>query len=469
MNANVLRLSKWVHVYERSGIIALYHTLNIDVVYLGVELKGLVSSLHYGTTLEYLLMTYPQYGDELPQLLRDLADQMMVVPLFEDDEELFVEKKHQALFPVGVETLYLLLTDTCNLRCTYCFMLDGMPDGYRRKSMTWKTAKAAVDMFFSNVRKNQPIYKRSLKSINFFGGEPLINFRLIQKVVEYVEGSYAEEMEASGETFIYSIVTNGTLITEEMAEYFAQHPRFNVTVSIDGDGPIHDRSRVFRNGSGSFEVTLRGLRMLKAAGCSKISLSCTVGEHNKNHLDQLLSLNDEFGFLSINLNPLLDTEHSRVNTEHAAAVNERMIQYFVKAREVGVYEDRIMRKVRPFLSKRIHAFDCQATGHQIVCSPDGRLGVCHEGVGMSNYFFAQVHPDFDFHNNVVIQEWGTRTPFNMPQCHGCEAIGVCGGGCAYGAQLRHGSIWSVDDRFCGHSLTTLEWIIWDIYAQSQSS
>ncbi|MGB5018595.1 MAG: radical SAM protein [Candidatus Moraniibacteriota bacterium] len=463
----VLRLSKWVQEYERGGIVALYHTLNIDVVYLCAEMKALVASLRYGTTINHLIATHPQYADEIPELIQDLVEQGMVVRFDEDDEAVFIAKKQRALFPIGIETLYLLLTESCNMRCTYCFILDGMPEDYRLNSMSWETAKVAIDAFFANIWKNPPIYKKSLKSINFFGGEPLINFRLIQKVVEYVEATYAVEMDAAGESFIYSLITNGTMITREMAEYFSEHPRINVTVSIDGMQAVHDQKRVFRNGSGSFDDALRGLHFLKAAGCSKISLSCTVAEHNMDYLDQLLMLHQEFGFLSVNLNPLLDTEQSQVSPEYMLAVNERMISYFMKAREVGVYEDRVMRKIRPFISKRIHAFDCQATGHQLVCSPTGRLGVCHEGVGMSNYFFAQVSSDFDFHGHPVIQEWGRRTPLNMPQCYGCEAIGVCGGGCAYGAHLRHGSIWSVDDRFCGHSLTTLQWIIWDIYSQSQ--
>jgi uncharacterized protein len=462
----VLRLSKWVRRYERDGILALYHVLNIDVLYLDAGLGELVSSFQYGTTLEHLCTTYPQYADQLSELIDVLVGQGMVVGFVEDDEALFTEKKHQAVLPVGMETMYLLLTDACNLRCSYCFMLDGMPEDYRHSSMNWETAKVAVDMFFENVRRNPPEYKRSMKVINFYGGEPLINFRVIRKVVEYVEKTYVAEMEATGENFIFSMVTNGTLIDEEIAAYLAAHPKISLTLSLDGLEWVNDRMRIYKDGSGTFADVIRGLRLLKAAGRKSISLSCTLDQHNIDHLDQLLELHREFGFLSVNLNPLLDTGKSQVSSEYMATMNDRMIQYFKKARALGLYEDRMMRKVRPFISKRIHAFDCQATGHQIVCSPDGKLGVCHEGIGMKNYFFAPASSDFDFHGHAVIREWGARTPLNMPQCHDCSAIGICGGGCAYGAQLRNGSIWSMDDRFCLHSLATLEWIIWDIYAQS---
>lgn len=179
----------------------------------------------------------------------------------------------------------------------------------------------------------------------------------------------------------------------------------------------------------------------------------------------LVCSRDEFGLLAINLNPLLDTEQEKVDGAYLAKVNARIIEYFLLARQKGVYEERMMRKIKPFVSHRVRPFDCQATGGQVVCSPDGQLGICQEGLGMKNYFFGKASHDFDFCNHPVAQEWGKRSPLNMPQCFNCSAIGICGGGCAYGAFLRNGSIWSVDNRFCEHSLTTLRWIIWDIYDQ----
>ncbi len=91
------------------------------------------------------------------------------------------------------------------------------------------------------------------------------------------------------------------------------------------------------------------------------------------------------------------------------------------------------------------------------------LGVCQEGIGYKDFFFGQVYREFDFHNHPVIREWNERSPLNMPQCHNCYAIGVCGGGCAFSAWLRNGSIWSIDSRFCIHSRKTLDWLVWDLY------
>ena len=142
-----------------------------------------------------------------------------------------------------------------------------------------------------------------------------------------------------------------------------------------------------------------------------------------------------------------------------------MLEYFEKARKIGLYEDRIMRKVRSISNRVLHPFDCRATGEQLAISPDGSLGVCHEGVGCKNFFFEKVSKNFVFEINSLIKEWSKRSPLTMPQCFSCPSIGLCGGGCAYSAFLRHGTIWSVDDKFCKHSLAVLDWIIWDIYKQ----
>ena len=94
--------------------------------------------------------------------------------------------------------------------------------------------------------------------------------------------------------------------------------------------------------------------------------------------------------------------------------------------------------------------------------------VIYGNIGSEIWSSAQ-SPDFSVARDKLISEiaeWGHRSPLNMPQCFDCSAIGTCGGGCAYGAMLRNGSIWSLDDRFCVHSLKTLEWMIWDLYENS---
>jgi uncharacterized protein len=362
-----------------------------------------------------------------------------------------------------METLYLIVADKCNLRCTYCFVLNNMPDGYRQTIMSFPVAKEAIDMFFRNLSMNPPQYSNKFKAIYFYGGEPFINFPVIKSSVEYIESAYAEQVCAMGDKFRISIVTNGTLVTEEIAKFIAARKNIHVAISIDGPQEVHDVMRKCENGKGSFADAMRGLQFFKEAGKNDVAISSTVSGHNIDKLPLLLELNHQHGFVSINLNPLNETANSPVSKSYMRKVSQKMLEYFELARKEGVYEDRVMRKVRAFTNKRIHTHDCHGLGSQLVCSPDGQLGVCHEGIGTRQFFLGRVSKEFDFHNNSTITEWKTRTPLNMPQCFDCPAIGVCGGGCAYGAWLRNGSIWAVDDRFCTHSLITLRWLIWDLF------
>jgi len=202
---------------------------------------------------------------------------------------------------------------------------------------------------------------------------------------------------------------------------------------------------------------------LHVAGRKDINISATIDDHNVDGLGDLLTLHKQYQFQTVNFNLLLDTAERTVDSAYTEHATMRMLEYFEKAREIGLYEDRIMRKVRAMSKGVLHPFDCRATGAQVAISPDGSLGVCHEGVGCKNFFFGSVSNDFVFTDNPLIQEWGRRSPLTMPQCFDCPSLGLCGGGCAYSAYLRHGTIWAIDDKFCKHSLAVLKWLIWDVY------
>lgn len=463
-----LRLSRWTFIFRQKGIndIALYHSLNVDVVFLEKKFKKIVDLLKLGTTLNFLIKKHCTHDKKIiVQIIKTLLKEGFIVDCASDDTEILNRKRDQYIRPVGSETLYLMLTDQCNLRCSYCFINNNMPHDYECRSMNLSTAKKAIDIYFENISRNPIVFKKSTKTIFLYGGEPLLNFNMIKKCVEYIEKVYKNEVMEMGKKFRLSLITNGTLIDESIANFLAKHKNISIGISLDGNKDTNDQKRKYQGGSGTFENIMRGFSLLRKAGCNNISISCTVDNHNTDNLKSLLDLNEKYEFAAINMNIVLDTEKEMVGKKYMKKASKNLLDYFALAREKGVYEDRIMRKLKAFISNKIHAFDCQATGNQIVCSPDGQIGLCHEGIGAKNFFFASINEDFDFHNNPLVKEWNTRSPLNMPQCFDCSAIGLCGGGCTYGAWLRNGSIWSVDNRFCAHSLLTLEWLIWDLYKQ----
>jgi uncharacterized protein len=148
-------------------------------------------------------------------------------------------------------------------------------------------------------------------------------------------------------------------------------------------------------------------------------------------------------------------------------VSDELLKFFDTHRNTDVVESRILRKVEAFIKHEPHINDCGACGNQIVVAPDGQVGICQDGLGEEKFFIGEIY-NFSFSANPQIQEWAIRSPFNMDVCLDCHALGICGGGCPYGASLRHETIWDMDDRFCVHSKTSLEWLVWDLYSQMVS-
>lgn len=168
------------------------------------------------------------------------------VPLVSEDEVV-------KLLSQGIMQLCLEVTEACNMRCKYCAYSGGYPYNRRHGSryMDFGTAKAAIDYFLPRASSEEGV------AIGFYGGEPLLNFKLIRECVEYIKS-----LEL-GKTLRFSLTTNLTLLTEEILDYFTEEG-FNLTVSLDGPQTEHDRNRIFKNGEGSFAKVMENLQRIYA-------------------------------------------------------------------------------------------------------------------------------------------------------------------------------------------------------------
>lgn len=166
------------------------------------------------------------------------------------------EHPYSELLPYALQTrlgnLILQVTQNCNLRCEYC-VYSGNYDtrGHTNKRMTFEVAKKAIDYFVDHSKERNKIF------IGFYGGEPLLEFELIKKCVEYINNI------CDGKDVGYIMTTNGTLITDEMIDFFIEH-EFRITISVDGPREIHNRSRVFANREeGSFDTMIKNIERIK--------------------------------------------------------------------------------------------------------------------------------------------------------------------------------------------------------------
>jgi uncharacterized protein len=456
-----LRFSRFAHLLEKDGVGAFWHSLKLELVFVKEPLMTLIQEFRYGATADKILSQVRERDKkrDLEQLIPTLTQVEILVPIHHDEMAVLKETQEFNL-RVSIGILYLLLTDACNFRCKYCFIENALPSSHKFSMMTQETAKAALDFFVKCLKKNPQKDQSKEKTIIFYGGEPLTNREVFRFALEYIRT--LQEEEKLPRALKIALITNGSLIDEEISELIAKH-EVRPSISIDGPPEIHDQLRKNIQGEGTFHQALRGYKMLQQKKVP-VSISCTIGPHNLDSLERVFRwFVEHLGVQSMGFNLLLEAPGVKADLEYAKKANNKLIQCYKMARKYGIYEDRIMRKVRSFVEKRPHFIDCGGCGRQLVVSPDGKVGPCQAYLSTKKYFVGDLGGKFNPFQDSTFIEWSKRSPLSMPQCLDCEALGICGGGCAYNAEMRDGSMWAADKLFCVHSKETLRWLIWDLY------
>ncbi len=453
-----LRFSHFCHPFHEAEVVALYHSLTHQTVFLPLSLYRTVQkSVDTGDDLR---------ETEYKNIALSLIHQGMLVSLGYSEKAAIEAVQNVSLGKPSFGILYLLLTDACNLRCTYCFIEGAMPTKTVLRWMTPETAVRAIRLFANTMAKNPPDRKIGHPTVVFYGGEPLLNQKTFVAAVEEITRlKYTGELPDS---LSITLITNGTAVTDRMVAVIKEHA-ISVSVSLDGPKEMHDRNRFFADGRGSFGRIQRSLRKLQDAGVN-LSISCTINEANLERLDDVFRwIVFDLGIRGLGFNLLIDTPGTpQTDGSYAQRATEKIIACYEIARREGVYEDRVMRKVNAFVQRKLHVADCGGYGNQLAITPDGKIGPCQAFVSSGQFFPGDVRDtEFDPFSDSTFLEWSRRSPFNMPNCYFCEAVGLCGGGCAYNAALKGKSIWEKDPNFCIHSKTLLRWLIWDLFRKTK--
>ncbi|KKP79728.1 MAG: Radical SAM additional 4Fe4S-binding domain protein [Candidatus Moranbacteria bacterium GW2011_GWF2_35_39] len=361
--------------------------------------------------------------------------------------------------------MYIISTDQCNLRCEYCAIIHKFNQNYVSTRMSTETALKALDLF-SSCCKSDPKRFEQEKAIIFYGGEPLLNTRVLEAVLLNVK-----KMKNSGKlpsSTAVQIITNGTLLTKEVATLLKEN-NVVVSISIDGNEEIHNACRKYIDGGPSFVDVMKGVRNCEELGIG-IGVSCTLSVESINNFNSTLDmLLNKIKVKNLGFNIVLKNRNYSLHGDYEYEATQKIIEAYKIFRRLGIYEDRMMRKVKSFASGQVWPFDCAASGgNQIAIAPDGQVGVCHHYLNSRKYFQANVYNPLA--NPLIMpamKEWSNRTPLSIKKCYDCEALGICGGGCPMYAEELTGSIWGLDSRFCVHSKMILEWMIWDLYDQME--
>lgn len=458
-----LRLSRFTHFYPLGEHVAVYNALNLALLFLPENLAERMKTFNTSQGLYEFLACFPEEKDEVENAIQRMEEWQMLIST-DDDELSTLQNIRQWLAHQPIGILYLLLTDRCNFACRYCFIEGGFVGSNPNLSMKPAIAKQGLDLFARTLKKNPEGMLREPQII-LYGGEPLINLGTLIFVLEYVK-TQREKGELPNNTGI-TLNSNASLITPQIALMLKKH-NVSVSVSIDGTQPFHDANRVYLSGRGTFSAVMKGFQILKEFEVPT-SISCTISWKNVGHLKEMLQwFIEKLDVHSLGFNIQRDCATIKVASplEFAQKASKTIIECFILAREKGVYEDRISRKVDAFVEGRIYLNDCAGCGQQLVVTPSGDIGVCH-GLWGTNQYFVAYEEGFDPHTHPYWTEWRQRSPISMEQCVNCIALGICGGGCPQQALLEHETIWGLDEAFCIHAKMTLEFLIQDLYEKMQ--
>lgn len=464
MKNGPLRLSKFTHIIDLDGVegvSGVYNTLNLGVVFTHRRLKPALERFCQPAVVDSVAKQLPpDLREPFLVLAEELVKRNILVPPAYDEQGV-LEVTSELLDRQRIRVLYLILTDECNFACRYCYIEGNLPEDYGFLRMTSETARRTLDFYAKHAQSED---EGRENTVIFYGGEPLINFEVLQSAVEYIEELVKQGALAGLPAMVLN--TNASLVTPEIARWLAEK-EVNVSVSLDGPEEPNNANRVYLSGEGTYQDTVRGFRLLQEAGV-KASVSCTITEQTVDVLPEVFTwLVDTFNLKSMGFNLLLGTSAAPAGGRESYHIraSQALIECYRLARELGVHEDRMVRKVEAFVDGRVYPNDCAACGQQIVAAPDGQVGVCTAFLG-TRRCFTDLAPTLDPYQHPIWCEWRRRSPLSMPQCTDCVALGICGGGCLHNAFLKGGSIWEVDSGFCIHAKATLDFLLRDLYEKT---
>ena len=333
------------------------------------------------------------------------------------------------LTPPPLFSLSLNVAQTCNMGCSYCYADEGKFGG-RDRLMSLEVAQQAVDRLIAESEPGAEIV------VGYMGGEPLINRQLVHKITHYATKAAAQ----ANRRVRFSLTTNATLIKPEDAQLFAEFP-FTVAVSIDGDRQTNDAVRKMRDGSGSYERLMAGLKILKEYGRPR-HLSARVTVTPKTGallpiLDHLI----ELGFNEVGLAAVLVSPDPSLafTSEDFRLFTERMIRCGEKAKA-----ELLAGRPYPFGNfevalNEIHRgshrpYPCGAGAAYLSVNAEGKLYACHRLVDDPAYFMG----DIETGSNLALRtEHLARNHVNLQEpCSSCWARYLCGGGCYHEVSRR---------------------------------
>ena len=340
-----------------------------------------------------------------------------------------------------VKALCLHIAHTCNLNCSYCFASQGKYHG-ERAIMSYEVGKRALDFLMENSGT-----RRNLE-VDFFGGEPLMNFQVVKDLVAYARSVEQER----GKNFRFTLTTNGVLVDDEVIDW-ANRECSNVVLSLDGRKEVHDRFRVDYAGKGSWEkIVPKFQRFVEKRGGRDYYMRGTFTHANPDFLKDIQTMLD-LGFNELSMEPVVCAKGDPSALTEADLVivmdqYEKLAQLMLQKDKEGkpftFYHYMIDLSGGPCIYKRISG--CGSGTEYMAVTPWGDLYPCHQFVGEERFKLGNI---WDGVTNKEVQgEFAACNVYAHPECRDCWARLYCSGGCAANAYHATGSVTGVYEDGC---------------------
>lgn len=399
-----------------------------DLVYDAVALldKGMSKEEAAGKLKEHY--SSEEVGTALEEC-QCLIDQGMLFTedIYENAIETFAKRE------TVVKALCLHIAHDCNLACRYCFAEEGEYHG-KRDLMSYEVGRQALDFLIANSGN-----RRNLE-VDFFGGEPLMNWEVVKKLVEYGR----EQEKIHDKKFRFTLTTNGVQLNDEIME-FANKEMANVVLSVDGRKEIHDLMRPFPKGAGSYDLVIpKFQKFAELRNQDKYYVRGTFTRHNLDFSKDVLHLAD-LGFKQISVEPVVagENEEYALREEDLPVIYEeydRLAKEMIRREKAGegfnFFHFMIDLTGGPCDYKRLSG--CGSGTEYLAVTPWGDLYPCHQFVGEEKYLMGNVFEGIK--KPQIQEEFKGCNVYTKEACKDCFARFYCSGGCAANSYKFHGTI-----------------------------
>ena len=437
-----------VHRYQLGGLNIVLDICS-GAVHLVDEVAFDIINMYEDHTAEEItaaiLEKYPDNDEVTPE---EIAECISQIEELKDAGQLFTPDTYEPMADTlkqktsgVVKALCLHIAHSCNLNCSYCFASQGKYHG-ERALMSFEVGKRALDFLIENSGTRHNL------EVDFFGGEPLMNFDVVKQLVAYARSVEKEH----NKNFRFTLTTNGMLIDDDVID-FANRECVNVVLSLDGRKEVHDRFRVDYAGNGSWEkIVPKFQRLVEARGGKDYYMRGTFTHANPDFLEDIKVMLD-LGFNELSMEPVvcapddpsaLTEEDFPIVCEQYEKLAELMLQCHREGRPFTFYHYMIDLKGGPCIYKRISG--CGSGTEYMAVTPWGDLYPCHQFVGDEKYLLGNV---FDGVSNTAAQdEFMSCNVYAREECRDCWARLYCSGGCAANAYHATGSVKGVYKYGC---------------------